>query len=189
MRAVLLEVPEVLIAERARLGIDVFDEMWEGELHLVPPPKEEHQRLGGALYLAVAPLAEAAGLLMRYETGVFDPEVVDGSSYRTPDLVVFAPEHRSERGVEGRAALIVEIQSPGDESLAKLDFYERVGVAEVLMIHRDAKAVRWWHRAGTALVEASPAGGGGVTVACLPVTVAEAGGRLRVDTPGSSQTL
>lgn len=37
----MLEVPEGLLAERARLGHDRFDEMWEGVLHMVPPPRSE----------------------------------------------------------------------------------------------------------------------------------------------------
>jgi len=36
MRAVMLDVPEALVEERRRLGIDGFDEMWEGELHSIP---------------------------------------------------------------------------------------------------------------------------------------------------------
>ncbi|MBA3983821.1 MAG: hypothetical protein H0X61_09880 [Acidimicrobiia bacterium] len=38
MRAVMLDVPVALLAERQRLGHDLFDEMWEGELHMVPHP-------------------------------------------------------------------------------------------------------------------------------------------------------
>jgi hypothetical protein len=42
MRAV---VPESLLSERRKLGHDRFDEMLEGELHMLPPPNFEHQRL------------------------------------------------------------------------------------------------------------------------------------------------
>jgi hypothetical protein len=38
----MLDVPAALLAERQRLGLDLFDEMWEGELHMVPPPSAEH---------------------------------------------------------------------------------------------------------------------------------------------------
>ena len=40
MRAVMLDVPESLLDERRRLGLDVFDEVWEGVLHMVPPPSD-----------------------------------------------------------------------------------------------------------------------------------------------------
>ncbi len=38
MRAVLLEVPEAMLAERRRLGLDGRDEMWNSVLYMVPPP-------------------------------------------------------------------------------------------------------------------------------------------------------
>ena len=46
MRGVLVEVPERMLAERRRLGLDGHDEMWDGVVHLVPPPDGRHQRLG-----------------------------------------------------------------------------------------------------------------------------------------------
>jgi hypothetical protein len=47
MRAVLLEVPEAMLAERRRLELDGRDEVWNGVLHMVPPSGGPHQRLGG----------------------------------------------------------------------------------------------------------------------------------------------
>ncbi len=82
----LLEVPSELLAERARQGVDVFDEMWEGELHMAPPPSAEHQRIGGELFLALNRPAVAAGLVIRYQTGLFDPAAPEGSDYRVPEL-------------------------------------------------------------------------------------------------------
>ena len=38
MRALHFEVSEGELQERHRPGIDRWDEMWEGELHMVPPP-------------------------------------------------------------------------------------------------------------------------------------------------------
>lgn len=38
MRAVLLEVPEGMLAERCQLGLDGRDEVWDGVLYMVPPP-------------------------------------------------------------------------------------------------------------------------------------------------------
>ena len=58
MRAVMLDVPESLLDERRRQGLDVFDEVWEGVLHMVPPPSGEHQRLElelGSAFLSAPP--------------------------------------------------------------------------------------------------------------------------------------
>ena len=132
----MLEVDPKLLAERARLGLDGRDEMWDGELHMVPPASGTHQRFGFRLALALNTLAEAQGLLMSYETGFFRTE----NDYRVPDLAVYRPDQASERGAEG-AELLVEIRSPGDESMVKLPWYLAHGCREVLIIDRDTLAV------------------------------------------------
>ncbi|HET9253937.1 MAG TPA: Uma2 family endonuclease [Pseudonocardiaceae bacterium] len=51
MRAVLLEVPESMLAERRRLGLDGRDEVWDSVLHMVPDQlycRPEHQSDRGA---------------------------------------------------------------------------------------------------------------------------------------------
>lgn len=153
MRVVILDAPEDLIAERHRLGHDRFDEVWEGEYHMVPFPTNEHQRVVQRLDLVLGALAEEAGLEHRFQFGLYDPEVPDHSSFRGPDVVLFRPEHATERGVEGRAELVIEVRSPGDESFAKLGFYERVGVQEFLIVDRDTKALHHWVRQNDRLVE------------------------------------
>ncbi|MGH3698985.1 MAG: hypothetical protein ACRDRU_29160 [Pseudonocardiaceae bacterium] len=70
MRAVLLEVPEAMLAERYRLGLDGRDEVWNGVLHIVPPPGGPHQEAGGELFLVLGPLAKRQGLRPHYETGL-----------------------------------------------------------------------------------------------------------------------
>ena len=180
VRAVMLDVPAALLAERRQLGLDRFDEMWEGELHMVPPPNEEHQRIGTELVAALYAVTRAQGLQLRYETGVFDPEVTGDSSYRTPDVVVFGDEVRSARGVEGGARMVVEIRSPGDESLHKLAFFQRVGVAEVLVIGRDDKSLRRWLRRDDRLVELAAGDDGWHRLDAIPVALHGGDGRLEL---------
>jgi len=171
MRAVMVDVPEHLLAERHRLGHDKADEMWEGELHMVPPGSNEHYRIELELAAFLLAMARTQGLQVRTEAGVFDPLVPEPTSYRQPDVVVFGDEASSERGVEGRARLVVEIRSPGDESFDKLPFYGRVGVAEVLIVDRDTKGVRRWvNRAGT-LEDADAGDGGWHSLDALPLAV------------------
>jgi len=40
-----------------------------------------------------------------------------------PDLVFATEEHWARRGIAARAELVIEIQSPGDESYKKIPFY------------------------------------------------------------------
>ena len=49
MRAVMPEVPPDILAWRKRTGADMWDEMWEGVLHMAPMPNREHQDLEGAM--------------------------------------------------------------------------------------------------------------------------------------------
>ena len=135
MKTVLLEIPDVLqtwMEERARLGHDRFDEMWEGVLHMVPPPGGHHQERNGQLVVLLHPLAAARGLRIAQEIGVFHPSRTD--SYRVPDLSIYSAEVLSDRGVEGRAELVIELRSPGDESWEKMPFFAECAIPEVLII-------------------------------------------------------
>jgi hypothetical protein len=72
----MLEVPQALLDERRARGADRWDEMWEGELHMVPAPSVEHQRLGAELFPIFAPLAKGRGLVPFYDaSGLFRPGV------------------------------------------------------------------------------------------------------------------
>ena len=134
---VFLEAPEHLLAERERLGLDGRDEMWEGELHMVPPPIFGHQLREANLLRTIGPVADEAGLVVVAEAGLYE----GSKSWRVPDLVVLRPEQVTHRGVEGGAVLVVEIRSPGDETDTKMPFYARFGVEELLIIERDTAAV------------------------------------------------
>lgn len=160
VRAVMLEVPEHFLAERRRLGHDRFDEMWEGVLHMVPPPGSGHQALAARLVAGLLPFADALGLTVMQDAGLFDPLVPDFTSFRLPDVVVAHPDHVSERGVEGEAVLAVEIRSPNDETYQKLDFYGRVGVAELFVIDQGAGVVeRFVNREGRLALTTADASG------------------------------
>lgn len=144
MKAVMLEVPEALLAERSRLGIDGRDEMWNGVLHMVPPASGNHQRLAAWLLRTLAPAADEKKLVMTCETGLWAAD----DDYKVPDLLA-APEPRwSNRGVEVPSALVIEILSPGDETLEKIEWYSAMGVDEVVVIHRDTLVVSRYDAAG-----------------------------------------
>lgn len=154
MRAFVLEVPEELLAERRRTGADRRDEVWNGVLHMVPAPSFWHQRFGGELYVVLKSLLQDRGLLVVYEVSIHRPGTK--SDYRTPDLVVCRPEHASERGVEGVAALAVEILSPDDETYEKVPFYESVGVEELLVLDPKSRKAELFVRRGERLLPALP---------------------------------
>jgi Putative restriction endonuclease len=127
---------EALLERRRRLGQDLFDEVWEGVLHMNPAPHSQHGRLEWQLALILAPLAAATGLraLGQFNLGEEgDYRVPDGALVRpSPDAVYLAT-----------AALVLEIISPGDETWEKLDFYALHGVEELLIADPQKRTVSW----------------------------------------------
>jgi Uma2 family endonuclease len=63
-------------------------------------------------------------------------------NYRIPDLVLLTPDRFAidhDAYFEGAPTVVVEIRSPGDETMEKLPFYARLGVPEVWLIDRDSR--------------------------------------------------
>lgn len=117
----------------------------------------------------LVPLGNRLGLEVVYEAGVIAPGVDDWRDFRVPDLVVARPEHVSDRGVEGRAELVIEIHSPGDETLDKIGWYRRVGVQELLVVEREAGRVRHRDLQNPELRESDADGDGWVSCRALPL--------------------
>jgi Uma2 family endonuclease len=129
---------DALIEHRRRLDLDHYDEVWEGVLHMNPPPTVEHQYLVQQLYDVLGPLARRAGLVPLLQVFALGE---GRDNYRAPDGGL----HRTQpRGVwQHTAPLVIEIVSPGDESWDKLPFYAAHEVDEVLIVDPAEHAVHW----------------------------------------------
>lgn len=188
MRAVLLDVPQAWLDERRRKGLDSSDELWDGELHVVPPASEPHQDLGSGLLVILRDLAIPREMRATYETGVFRPGTED--DYRVPDLVVTRLADRSTRGVEGRAVLAVEIRSPDDETYQKFDFYAAVGVEHLLVIEPTTRAVELYRNDGARLVRTDADPDGSVTVPAFDLGITTVSGpHVRLTWPGGTAEI
>ena len=117
--------------------------MWEGVLHMVPAPLSPHQYLLAELLVACNPAAKALALVGSINSALYRPGAED-TDYRQPDLVYCTRERWRRRGVEGRAELVVEVRSPGDESYEKVPFYKEMGCQEILIIDRDTLRLELW---------------------------------------------
>lgn len=149
MKGVLLEVDEALLERRRRTGADRWDELWDGVLHMPPPPGGLHGEVGSELFLVLGPLAKRRALSPRMDgTGLFR----SADDYRVPDLSFTQPERLSARGIEGAADLVVELRSPNDETYEKLDWYAARGVSEVLVVHPEDRRVELYVLRGERLV-------------------------------------
>lgn len=189
MRAVLLEVPESLLAERRRTGADRFDEVWEGVLHMVPAPSAWHQRFGTLLLRVLAPIAETKGLVAAYETNHARPGA-GAKDYRVPDLIFARSELWTSFGVEGPAELVIELLSPGDETHDKLSFYESLGVHEALVIDPETRRTELFLLRGARLLPAVADASGALRSEVLGVAfTAREGPRLELAWSGGSATI
>lgn len=184
MRAVMLDVPEYLLKERNRLGLDRRDEMWEGVLHMVPPPSLKHQEVALAIAAALRPIARAGGLRMVLEAGAYQGD----RNWRVPDILIFKPEQATDRGVEQGAEIVFELKSPHDETYEKIPFYEAMGVGEMFVIHPDTCRVELYLLRNRKLLPAVPDASGVLRSEILGVGLAERDGGL-VLIRGSEETL
>lgn len=142
MRGFMPEVPQFILDWRTQTGADLFDEMWEGVLHMVPAPNVGHQDFEWELetWLRLHWARPRKGKVY-HDVNVAS---VGGwpKNYRIPDLVLLTPQSlhidRHEY-LEGPPDVVVEIRSPGDETIEKMPFYAGLGVPEVWIIDRDTK--------------------------------------------------
>lgn len=168
-----------VLDERRRKGLDKRDEVWAGVLHMVPPAESLHNTMARDLFVVLLRIARRLGLDARFEIGLFDPRVKDDKEYRVPDLVVVPPHLISKRGVEGKATLVIEVLSPGDESREKLPFYAAVGVREVWLVDPATRGFEVLAlRDGELVPERSR--DGAVRSPTLDVELSTVGGKLRI---------
>jgi Uma2 family endonuclease len=142
MRTVVLVPEQVgmsqLLERRRRLGLDVLDEVWDGDLHMVPAPNGAHADISHQLALILDGPARAAALypwmsIFNLGDSEHDYRVPDGGLLRGRSADVWFPT----------AAMVVEIVSPGDESWDKLPFYAAHAVDEVLIVDPQKRSVDW----------------------------------------------
>lgn len=149
MKTVVLgdQPPEVaaLIERRRALGLDLYDEIWDGEYHMAPAPHPWHGIVDDEVAAAIRPRARARGLI---GTGPFNLGGPD--DYRVPDRGVLRSS--STDMYVSTAELVVEVLSPHDESWSKLDFYAAHGVAEVVIVDPQTTEVAWLARQGDGYV-------------------------------------
>jgi Uma2 family endonuclease len=127
---------ERLLEERRRSGADRRDEVWEGVLHVIPPPIVEHDRLAHSLHVVLDPHASAVNLVVVGTVGIGTED-----NYRVPDLAVLRPGYAPQWN--RTAALIVEIVSPRDDTWEKLPFYAGHRVDEVMIVAPGERRIHW----------------------------------------------
>ena len=176
MRAVLVHVTDQELAHRRSIGLDRWDEMWEGVLHMTPAPSLEHQRILGQLVVFLEPL------LRSLKRGTLLPGINvfrTPTNYRIPDLTFVAAGREdvlSDAGVRegGSPDAVIEIRSPEDETYEKFPFYAAIGTREVIVIDRDTKRPEIYRLAGSELAMLQPDADGWVRAETMSVRFRQA---------------
>jgi len=135
-----------IIKERKRLGIDRYDEVWEGMYVMPSMPNNVHQELLDDLGDVLTEVVKQAGLGKKYQgANVSDRRKRWKQNYRVPDMVVVLNNSRAvDCGTYffGGPDFLVEVESPGDDTEEKVPFYSKIGVRELLIIHCDSRTLR-----------------------------------------------
>lgn len=154
------EQAEALIAERKRLGQDRYDEVWEGMYVLPSLPSNAHQELVDDLGVIFHETVKKEGRGKSYPgVNVSDRRSRWKDNYRCPDVaVVLRDGHAVDCGTHFYLGpdFLVEIESPGDDTEDKVPFYSKIGVRELLIIHRDSRILRLLRYDGEDLIEVKP---------------------------------
>lgn len=167
---------EKVIEKRRQRGARTGEEVWDGEIFIVPDANLEHHDIGywfgldfGILYLLPNPGGRAQAM----------PNVSDRvegwtENFRNPDFTFFSAETEAEdQGTHwfGGPDFLLEILSPGDKAREKLPFYSKIGTREVLILDRDPWQLELYQlrRGKLKLVGRAEPAGGEVKSAVVPL--------------------
>ena len=172
--------------ERHARGADHHDEVWNGVYVMTPLPNNEHQEIVSRLIFIFESVVGVPGL-GRVTPGVnlTGPTGDWEQDYRCPGVAVFLSDTVAvdcETYWRGPADFLVEIASRGDRCRDKLDFYEKIGVRELLLIDRDPWALELYrsrNRKMALIGRSDLAGSETLASSVLPLSFRLGAGRLR----------
>jgi len=127
---------EALLERRREWGADHHDEVWEGVLHMTPPPSSRHEWIVAQLEQLLWAPARGRGLVPLGAAGI---GVTD--DHRVPDLTLLLPPVQPQW--QPTAALVVEVLSWREPASKKLDFYAAHHVDELVVIDPGERTIRW----------------------------------------------
>ena len=99
------------------------------------------------------PLADLHGLRTLTDSLLFRPGTTDAVE---TTVAITRPAYLSARGVEGTAALIVDVAAPGSALARRVRFYELLDVHEVLLVNPDTRVASLLRRRGNVLTNRRP---------------------------------
>jgi Uma2 family endonuclease len=130
-------------------------------MYIMPSmPSNAHQFLVGDLDGVFREVVKKLGLGQSYPgANVSDRRKGWEYNNRVPDLLVVLKNSRAidcDTHFCGGPDFLIEIQSPGDDTEENVPCYAKIGVSELLVIHRDHRTLRLLRLEGGELVLAKP---------------------------------
>lgn len=134
------DIERRMIARRRRLGLDKFDEVWNGVYVMAPLANDEHQDVVGGLDALFREVIQSRKLgVTRPGVNVSDRRVGWKKNFRCPDVAVFLKDTNAvncDAHWFGGPDFAVEVVSPGENVTKKLGFYAKVVTRELLILNR-----------------------------------------------------
>lgn len=123
---------------------------------MAPAPSDEHQDLAGGFTEVLRTVVDRARLGKTRPGINLARHPHDWQhDYRVPDVTVFlngTPAVCEETFWHGPPDFVVEIVSPWDKTREKLDFYEKIGTRELLVVDRDPWQLELYRLQGSKLI-------------------------------------
>ena len=120
------------------MGIDTFDEVWEGSYHVAPAAHPAHGYVDNELAVLLAPFAAPSDLWAQ--------SLRPRRARRLPSAGSWLPQRPADSTWVPTAAVVVEIVSPDDETYDKFGFYAAHGVDGLIVTDPAARTVTCWAR-------------------------------------------
>lgn len=126
MRAVIVHVREEEFADRRAKGLDRWDEMWEGVLHMTPAPSLEHQRMLDTMVECLRPRLRETGRGALYSginvfrdsgAGLYD-KLPFYAALRVREVIVCHRDSKEPEGFRLAGPRYVAVQRDADGWLA-----------------------------------------------------------------------
>jgi len=123
-------------------------------------PNLEHQKMVLDLSMILVEVVRLTGRGEVYPgANVSDRRTNWKENYRVPDIIAALKNGRAVAcgtHLFGGPDFLVEVESPGDDTEEKVPFYSKIGVRELLIIHRDKRTLRLLRHDGQDLVLVKP---------------------------------
>jgi Uma2 family endonuclease len=148
-----------LIRSRREIGIDKYDEVWDGTYMIFPPVTNLQQHIVGQLSFALCRVLERRSGRVYAGANVSDRGCGWEENYRCPDVVVVLRGSRAidrTSHLQGGPDFLAEVQCPDNGTEEKVPFYSRIGVRELLIIDRDTRHLRLMRHDGSELTQVEP---------------------------------